>query len=236
MEQELTPQTIIQEPLHEPGKAGKSSAQKAQQNKILLIMLAVVAVILLITTIVFATRANSTQQKLDAKYNSGYQDGSSAQKDKDEKQYASDTIKDTRTYVAPESYGSFELILPKSYSLWVNPIQNGAINGVANPNNVDGKADIQAFRFNQATTSYDGEKRRYDGLAKQASNNIKTEEVIVSGIKGIKYTGKIDQKTKVESTVIILPVRDKVFTLQTDSNKDHLEAFNAIVQQIKLNP
>jgi hypothetical protein len=236
MEQELTPQTISQNPLHEPGKPGKTSSQKVQRNKLLMIVLAVTVGILFITTIVFAMRASTTQNNLDAKYNGGYQDGSAAQKSKDEKQFASDTIKDTRTYTAPESYGSFELTLPKSYSLWVNPNQNGNINGVANPNVVDGKSDIQAFRFNQATNSFDSEKRRYDGLAKQKGNNITTEEVIVSGIKGLKYTGKIDQKTKLESTYIILPVRDKVVTLQTDSNKDYLEAFNAIVKQLKLNP
>lgn len=236
MEQELTPQTVSREPLPSQGRPTKSADQKAKQYQLILIIAGVVLFILFIVVIVLVSQNNAKQAKIDSTYNNGFQDGSSQQKTKDQNQFAQDTIKDTRTYESPADYGSFVLTLPKSYSLWVNPQANGVINGVSNPNAVDGKADVQAFRFEQTTTPFSSTKQRYDAFTKDKKNNVRVEEVTVSGIKGYKYTGLIDKKTNIEGTYIILPIRDKSLVLQTDSNKDYLDAFNSIIGQIKLNP
>lgn len=219
--------------------AGKSSNNKAGFYLKLLIGLGVLSVILLITTLVFSGRAFINSGQLEDAENAGITSGKQAQKDIDEKAAVELAGKDLRTYTAPDMAGSFQVDVPKSWSLVVTPdASSNTITGIAMPDFVDTKQGIYALQFALKEQSYEEAKKPFDKLANDPNplkNKAKKEEITVSGIKGVRYTGQVTSKIA-NGTVVLVPIRDKTFIIQTDDNTKYLAVYNAIVQNLTLNP
>ncbi|MBI2797812.1 hypothetical protein HYX70_00750 [Candidatus Saccharibacteria bacterium] len=216
----------------------KSSQAKYKRMRLVAMVLGGVCFVLLILVAVFATRASVNDATIQAAVKKGEAQGRDAQKAEDDKNYALQQNKDTRVYKAPDAYGAYELSLPKYFSLSLTPGTNGALSSLADPDVVDVKAAQHALRMDIQTTTYDQVKKNYDSLVKDKRNGITAEEVTVSGIKGIKYTGIIDKSNNnsVAGTVVLLPVRDKTYILRTDNNEKYQAVYQQILDQIKINP
>jgi hypothetical protein len=204
-----------------------------------MIGLGVLSVILLITTLVFSGRAFINSGQLEDAQNAGITSGKQTQKDIDEKAAVELAGKDLRAYTAPDMAGSFQLDVPKSWSLVVTPdASSNTITGIAMPDFVDTKQGIYALQFALKEQDYEAAKKPFDKLASDPNplkNKVKKEEVTVSGIKGVRYTGQVSSKIA-NGTVVLLPIRDKTFIIQTDDNTKYLAVYNAIVQNLTLNP
>ncbi len=217
----------------------KSSQQKLKRLQLVMILLVVGVVVLAVAAIFFAARSSSNATKAQTAYQEGQTAGANAQKSTDEQQYAHDQQTDTRTYIAPDAYGAFHLTLPKLYNLMVTPGASGAFTALADPSQVDTKNTEQAFRLTIQTSLYDQVRKTYDGLTKDKRANVTAQDVTVSGIQGTQYTGLISQGGTTASTagtVVLLPVRDKTYILQTDNNQKYLSTFQQILSQIKIFP
>ncbi len=219
--------------------AGKPSDKKAGMYLKLLIVLGVLAVILLITTLVFSSKAFINSGQLEDAQNAGITSGKQAQKDLDEKAALELAGKDLRAYTAPDMAGSFRIDVPKSWSLVVTPdASNNTITGIAMPDFVDTKLGIYALQFALKEQDFEAAKKPFDKLASDPNplkNKVKKEEVTVSGIKGIRYTGQLTAKIA-NGTAVLVPIRDKTFIIQTDDNTKYLAVYNAIVQNLSLKP
>ena len=218
---------------------GNPGNKKEKLYKTLLMVLGGVAAILLILVMVFGAKAFINDNKIAATLKQGQNEGATAQKKLDEEQFAKKLNADFRTYTAPEAAGSFTIDIPKSWSLTTTPEDSGnTISGIAMPDEVNTKLTQYALRFALAEKSIDSLKKPLDTLAQEkvvAKRKITAEETTVSGIKGMRYTGQIGTKIP-NGTIVMVPLRDKTFTIQTDDNATYIDVFNAIVKNVHLNP
>lgn len=216
-------------------------SKKNNKNKLFIIIWAVVA-LLLVLVIVFAIVAasNSANQKKaesENQYQAGYEAGTKDQKDASEKEYIEKTGKDFRIYKAAADFGSFELPVPKTWSLLVNPKPaDGAINGVADPDYIDQTAKYHVFSFDQKRADYDKVIKDMEDQVKDSRGAIVSSDVVVSGISGKRFKGVYDAKNNVKAEIVVIPLREKTITFRTDYPDKYSEVFNNILNNVKLNP
>lgn len=217
----------------------KSAAKQLELYKKLLIGLGVVAGILLLLTIFFGARAFINSEDLAEANQQGQIEGAAAQKSADEKAFTAEKNSDFRTYVAPDYAGSFRVNVPKSWSIAVSPNDSGnTLSALSNPDFVENKLDKYALRFALVNKDIDEVKKPLDNLTKEKDPNkrkLNVEDITVSGIKGFRYTGQISSKIP-NGTLVLVPLRDKTFSIQTDDNDLYLAVFNSIVANLGLNP
>lgn len=212
-------------------------AKQSKRYKTLMFVAIGVGVVLLILTIYFAIRASSSAATLSAQYQNGVKDGATAQRKDDIKEFTNQQNEDLRVYTAPEEFGSFEVGLPKSWSWAITPSsQNGTFLGISDPSYVDTTAAGHAFKLELVKESYDKRKKNLDDQVKTAKGGAQSSEVTVSGIKGTKYVGPTDSKTKLKPEVVIVPLREKTMVFSTSDSATYGEAFDTILKNIKLNP
>lgn len=220
--------------------APKASTKKLKRLQYGLIVSVVVGLILLVLVVVYAVQASSNATKLKTATDDGQKQGAEAQKAIDDKKSAEEKISDTRTYTAPNFAGSFSVALPKLWSLSVTP-QSGTntLAGIANPDQIDTKAEKYALRFSLLDQPYSQAKSNLDQQTKQRTAtgkiNLSSQSAMISGIEGTRYIGQIANKIT-DGTIIMVPIRDKTFTIETDDNAIYLQVFNTILLTVKLNP
>ncbi len=223
-----------------PVSPSKSATKKNQRLLIGLIVLGVVVVILLITTIVFSMQSSNKAAQLKTATQDGAKAGAEAQKAADDKKFQEAQSSDTRTYTAPEFAGSFSIKLPKLWSLQVTPNEGtNTIAALANPEYIDTKVEKYALRFSLINQPYASYKTKLDQQAKQkvsaSFKGLSASQTTLSGIEGTKYVGQISTKIP-NGTVILVPIRDKTFSIETDDNAVYSEVYNSILASVKLNP
>lgn len=218
----------------------QEQATKSANSKITLILL-IIAVIAAIGLGAFAAYQSSQLTKAKTanklQYDSGYSAGSEEQKKKDEEAAIAASLSDTKTYTAIKELGEFSFTVPKNFSISTSQGSNkDKIVILANPDQVDTKADYMALRVTYRQDAFAKVREAYDQLAKQKRNNFKSgEEIQVDGRKAVRYTGQIDKREKV-GTIVIIEVRDSTLILQTDNNDNAtlLSAYNAAVQSTRV--
>ncbi len=218
----------------------KSAAKKSKQLLVILIGVGVLAFILLITTIVFSIQSNNKSAQLKTATQDGAKAGAEAQKAADDKKFQEAQSSDTRTYTAPEFAGSFSIKLPKLWSLTVTPNEGtNTIAAIANPEYIDTKVERYALRFSLIDQPYTSYKTKLDQQTKQkvsaSFKGLTASATTLSGIEGMKYVGQISTKIP-NGTVILVPIRDKTFSIETDDNAVYSEVFNSILSSVKLKP
>lgn len=235
-----TPQSF-QPQLHDDksSQPQKSQAQQVKFYKKLLIILGSFAVVLLILTFVFGAKAFINDDKLNQATKEGQLQGAAAQKSIDEKKFTDEKNSDFRTYTAPQEAGSFQVSIPKSWSLAITLNDSSALlSALSMPDFVDTKLEKYALRFGLQNKDIEAIKKPLDNLTKETDprkRKLNSEEVTVSGIKGTKYIGQISSKIP-NGTLVVLPLRDKTFTIQTDDNAVYSTVFNSILNNLHLNP
>lgn len=227
--------------LPDPSGMGlKSNGPKkgAPKNAIIIgAVAAVVFVLILVVVIVAIGKNSSNSAQLKAQYDAGYQKGSSEQKTKSESEYLQAQAKDTRTFKAASEFGSFEIPIPKSWSFAYTPKPNdGTFEAVSDPDSIDLEKDNHVFLVELKRADYDKVKADYDAQAKKLGSDIKASDIKVSTIDGRQYTGTFDTKSKVKSTIVVLPYREKILVFRTDDPAKYGASFSTILSGVKLQP
>ena len=214
--------------------SGMEPSKKSKTNKLPLIAMAVISAILLILLLIFASRAFTNDKKINDARQAGEASGASVQKTKDDQAVAQLAVSSTRTYTAPDFAGNFSIQLPTSWSLMVTPDSSvGTIDGFSAPDYVDSKIVNYPLLFSLKNQNIDSTKTEYDSL--YSEKKVSREDTTVSGIKGYRYSGELSDKIT-KGTVVIVPIREKTFIIETDDNTKYLSAFNTILGTVKLNP
>lgn len=144
-----------------------------------------------------------------------------------------------RPFVAPPIDGSFELQIPKTWSIYNGRADSGKIqvNFIANPdvvinNTGNGAQNTQAFRLQLLRTSQQEIIKSYDEAIKK--KQLTSKGVKVSGISATQLEGTIDSQRHT-GVVIVVPVRDKTMVFSTEDRK-YIDEFTKIVASAKINP
>ncbi len=215
----------------QPSQSTQDKLSKAKTN---LILVSVVAVLLLGTVAYLSSKAFATSKKLNATFSSGEATGRQDQKKADAAEIKNISENPPRTYRAPDPFGAFVVTFPRNWSYVVN-LNNTLYNAYANPDYVDEPSDFFALRVNMKAANYDDLKKSYASKVKTSKGALVGVDTRISNIEAAKYTGKIDAKFA-NGTVVIIKVRDKVLTLQTDDNAKYGSYFDEILDKIKINP
>jgi cytoskeletal protein RodZ len=153
-----------------------------------------------------------------------------------------------RTYTADPAFGSFQLQIPKDWSLYVG--ENGT-NGSSNGNTVlDLAAGPDQVVYNLGTSSsgtvintFALRVRLENQTIAQVTQNyeaqIKANTVIgksvtVSGIASTWLEGAIDNERH-NGIVVLVPTRTQTMVIETDSH-DYVDEFNTILSTAKIYP
>lgn len=222
--------------LPDPSDIGLSPAPKKKGSKkgiIIGAVAAVVVLLLIVLAISVVSRSSSTNStQLQAKYDEGFKKG----KAEAESAAILQQSLDTYVYKGASEFGNFELPVPKSWSLSVTPdLGDGTFLAIADPDYINTNDKAHVFSFNLKTGDYDKIITDYDGQSKKIGSDIKASDVTVSGIKGRRYIGTFDAKTKTKSEIVVLPYREKVLVIKTDNPDKFSAAFNKLLESTKLN-
>lgn len=221
-------------PLPDPSALGlKPTPRKKGPN--LGVIIGVVAALLLVLVIagvvLFASNTSSNKKASQQQYDAGFEKG----KAEAQTQYLAQEASDTRTYKSAPEFGSFELPIPKNWSLQVAPLPaDGTFIALADPSYVDIKTTAHVFSFDLKRGDYDKIVLDYNNQAKKVGGDIKSGDVTVSGIKGRRYSGTFDTKNKIKSDLVVLPYREKVLVIKTDDPSKYGASFNTILDNLKL--
>lgn len=219
---------------------GSSPGGKKKKNPMMFILIgAVVLILIVIVGVIIAASNSSSKQKTEEKnqYQSGYEAGTKDQKAASEKEYIEASSKDFRIYKAPSEFGSFEIPIPKSWSLAITPkASDGIITGLSDPDVVDVTLKAHVFSFDQKKGDYDKVVADLNETASKSGGAIVASDATVSGIAGRRYKGTFDSKTKAKAEIVIVPLREKYITFRTDDPDKYSTAFNNILNSTKLNP
>lgn len=226
-----------------PDPSGMNLGSPSGQNKnspMIFVLIGAVALVLIVIVAVAIVALNSSSKQKEGEknqYQLGYDAGIKDQKAASEKEYIEASSKDFRIYKASSEFGSFEIPIPKSWSLAVTPkASDGVITGIADPDVVDVTSKTHVFSFDQKEGSYNKVVDELNMAANKSGGAIVASDATVSGIAGRRYKGTFDSKTKAKAEIVILPLREKYITFKTDDPDKYSSAFNNILNSTKLNP
>lgn len=213
---------------------------KKKKNPMMFILIGAGALVLIvIIVIVVAISSGSSKQQTEEKnqYQSGYDAGVKDQKAASEKDFIEQTGKDLRIFKAPSEFGSFEIPIPKTWSLAITPKSSeGTITGSSDPDLVDLTIKTHTFSFDQKKGDYDKVVADYNTTASKSGGALVASDATVSGISGRRYKGTVDAKTKAKAEFVVVPLREKYIIFRTDDPDKYSDTFNNILNSIKLNP
>lgn len=224
------------------GLGGAGNNDKKQKNLKMAIVAVVAIVVLIIIIIVIVASVNSSatnKKKAETlnQYQVGYDEGVKEQKAISEKEFIEKTGKDFRIYQAPSEFGSFEIPIPKIWSLSLTPRPTeGTIIGLSDPDFVDTTVKTHTFIFEQKKGDYDRVIEDLAERAKKLGDKSKLSDVTVSGVAGKRYRGVFETKTNTEVELVVVPLREKYITFRTDNPGQYSGVFNNILNSVKLNP
>lgn len=146
----------------------------------------------------------------------------------------------TITYTASDVFGSFQFTYPKVWSTNVaqDTTASEQLVFLADPNLIvqsrQDKGPFTALRVQVYGRSYDSEvKDVRNKLIVGARVPFKEADIVLSGLKGKKYSGKDDESSK-NITFILLPLRDKTLYIGTDDVDKFSKNFDTISKTFKV--
>ena len=162
--------------------------------------------------------------------------GAQEQKKLDDDRYQQENETPYRSYIAPDTFGAFEIKFPKDWSGYVEENLTGSpqINLLLQPDFVS----VIQNQDNAYATRVQLLEQTYDALTQSRQQEVqdgklKMTTVTVSGITSARYEGKYDQKH--DGIAVVIPVRDKVIVISTE-DKHYQPEYEQILKLAKINP
>lgn len=137
-----------------------------------------------------------------------------------EKEFVERDKNPLKAYKGPASYGSLDIQYPRTWSAFVTESPNGTNNveGYFHPGFVPGVQSGTDFALRAQVISqpYTVATRQFDSLVKTGKVKVSPYKVAkVPGVTGIRVEGEITKGQ--QTTMVILPLRDKTVKIWTES-------------------
>lgn len=139
-------------------------------------------------------------------------------------------------FSAPDDYGALEFKYPKTWSVYISKdaSNGGGFSAILNPDRIIAGESIYALRVDISTTSYESVINKYTGLVK--SGKVTQSTQVINGETANIYRGSLPGSSQNSYGIaLIIKIRDKVATIQTDAQVFEND-FNNIINTIKYNP
>lgn len=211
---------------------------KANKNK----LVGVIAVVFGVGTLVFGVLAvvsysglSRAERILEDSERRAEERGKSLGKAESEQYYKELIETPYRRYTAPDFAGRFAIVFPKNWNVYSKEAegQSPQVNLIAHPDFIVELPGDNAYalRVNLIKEPFAANKKKFDDEIK--SGKLKSENITVSGISGVRLTGKYDNKH--DGVLVLVPVRDKTISIATDDKK-FLPEFEQILAKAQITP
>lgn len=232
-----------QTPAMQPGTPGQFIVGTKPKKPVGLIVTVILLVLLSIGAFSFAAWAVSERNlykndadQLSAKAVSEATTALSAKKDQE---FAEKEKSPFKEYKGPAEYGGLAITYPKTWSAYVveDAGKSSPVDGYFHPNFVPGVQSKTAFalRLEVAQRAYADQVKRYEALAKGGKVKISPYTLPkVAGATGIRVDGEFE--TKLNGSMVILPLRDKTIEIATLSPDFKTDFDNIILANMTFTP
>lgn len=141
-----------------------------------------------------------------------------------------------RQYTGPESFGSFTLSYPKTWSVYEDNSSNGT-KVLLHPAVVPSGDDVSlATTVEVDNTKYENELKKYESSVK--TGTIKASPYTlpkVPSVKGMRFEGELPGGKKT-GIVVVLPLRDKSIRISSESSDYYGDYNNAVLATFSFVP
>jgi cell division protein FtsB len=209
--------------------------------------LIIVTVVLLLSTVLLAVLLVIFYgQAQDYKTNSDLKSAAAvaaALKDQEtslKAQFAETEKEPLREYITPSSAASVKIVYPKTWSLYAIEGKNSnTVNNYFHPqviNDVGNKDNLYALRLEVLDRVYSSTIKEYESKAK--SGAVKISPYVAQNVPGAETGIRVDGEimTKINGSMVILPVRDKTIRVWTESNTFVNDFNNFVLKNLSYNP
>ncbi|MBR3232811.1 hypothetical protein IKF74_00770 [Candidatus Saccharibacteria bacterium] len=139
-----------------------------------------------------------------------------------------------KTFTGPDDYGTLSFKYPKTWSVYVSKdaSKGGDFEAYLHPVEVPPVSNETslALRVIIRSESFEAADNRYKGLV--SSGKLSTSVISVNGTDANRYDGTLPNN--LVGSIVIVKIRDKVVTLETDA-EIYREDFNNIIETITFN-
>lgn len=214
------------------------------KQPVILIVAFVIALLLLASAGAFAFWAYAQMQDYknnsDKKSATAVEIANKKQKEELEKEFAELEKTPNKTYTSPAQDGSISFAYPKTWSSYIIEADgNIPLDGFFQPNfvpNVAGDQNAYALRMQLLAQDYNSVLSQYQNNIKKGT--LKSTPYVDQNVKGAATGVRLDgqlSSTK-QGSMIIIPIRDKVFKLWTENNTTINDFNNTVLKTLTYSP
>lgn len=146
--------------------------------------------------------------------------GKAAEATKKDAEFAEASKSPLKTFVGPDEYGKVTAQYPKTWSAYNGTVSGQGLSAYFHPDVVPATGNY-ALRIEVLNQSYSNALAQYQNTKNITSSAYSLPKV--PGVVGVKIDGEIS--TKVQGSMVVLPLRDKTLKIYTQS-PEYLPDFN----------
>ncbi|MDO4986763.1 MAG: hypothetical protein Q4E46_00390 [Candidatus Saccharibacteria bacterium] len=140
-----------------------------------------------------------------------------------------------KKFAGPSDYGELTFNYPKTWSVYeyASASNGGDFGAVFNPDKItsNGGDTINALRVKIDNTNYENAIRSYEGRVQ--NGQLQLQIVQINGANANLYIGELDNKF--QGAILIIKIRDKTVTFQTDAYSVFQNDFFNVLSSINYN-
>ena len=140
-----------------------------------------------------------------------------------------------KKFAGPADYGELTFNYPKTWSVYeyASATNGGDFGVVFNPEKITSTSgdSVNALRVKIDNTNYENAIKNYEG--KVRSGQLQLQIVQINGANANLYIGQLDNKF--QGAIVIIKIRDKTVTFQTDAYTVFQNDFYTILSSINYN-
>lgn len=213
---------------------GATPARKSHRaliETLLLIVMGIIAIVFIWLYVQKYIEWSNISADIDGQVNKAVAEAVAANTSELESEFAEREKYPYKSFMGPVDYGSFSFEYPKTWSVYIarDAANGGDFEAYLNPVQVEpvGTNTINALRVRIRDEAFESAAKRYEGSIKNGKLTLST--VTVGSALANVYTGELSSNMR--GAVMLLKLRDKTITLQTDA-EIFMDEFNRILQSV----
>lgn len=221
-------------PISPPPLPKTSGGEKSLLKTVIIILLTLLFLGATLLAFYFYSEYRESKTDLDAKIDAAVVDASKELEDKLEAEFAEREKTPYATFTGPADYSSLSFKYPKTWSVYIakDASSGGEFEAYLHPGEVSpvSATTVNALRVTIKDETTETAEKRYASALKKG--NLKASIADINGESATRYDGALNKNFV--GSVVILKLRDKTATIQTDA-EIYRDDFNQIINSITFN-
>lgn len=229
--------SIIAPEISTPPPVQKAPSQHSHSGiikTIVIILLSLLLILACFGIFYFYTQYIVARSDVDSQIDVAVLEAIKEQEDELREKFAEEAKSPFETFTGPADYGSLSFKYPRTWSVYVakDASNGGEFVVYLHPKEVPpiSETTVNALRVTIRSESFETATNRYAGYVKKGT--LSSSTILVNGADAVRYDGSFSNNFV--GSVVIVKIRDKVATLQTDA-EIYRDDFNNIIESLTFN-